>query len=217
MPKTSWNGVDGDGEDLQHDHPQDGGPELAVGEQVPREDRAVLRAGVEDVEDLEQHEGGEGQREGVGLGAVVHRPGQDAEGAERHHRAVADQDPEAAAVQDAVIGTRGARLIVSRAGGSTPRAMAGGPSMIRLTHRTWSAVKGTGRPSSWRADQGADGAEVRRELEPDELDDVVVDGPAPLDGGDDRGEVVVGEDHGGGLLAHLRAGDAHGHADVGAS
>ena len=33
---------------------------------------------------------------------------------------------------------------------------------------------------------------------------------------DDRREVVVGEDHRGGLLRDLRAGDAHGDADVGA-
>ena len=34
-------------------------------------------------------------------------------------------------------------------------------------------------------------------------------------GGDDRGEVVVGEDHVGRLLRHVGAGDAHGDADVG--
>ena len=38
--------------------------------------------------------------------------------------------------------------------------------------------------------------------------------PAVLHRLDDGGEVVVGEDHGGGVLGHLGAGDAHGHADV---
>ena len=45
--------------------------------------------------------------------------------------------------------------------------------------------------------------------------DVGVDVPAVLHRLDDGGEVVVGEDHAGGVLGHLGAGDAHGHADVG--
>ena len=44
--------------------------------------------------------------------------------------------------------------------------------------------------------------------------DVGVHVPAVLHRLDDGGEVVVGEDHGGGVLGHLGAGDAHGHADV---
>ena len=36
-----------------------------------------------------------------------------------------------------------------------------------------------------------------------------------FDRGDDRGEVVVGEHHVGGLFRHVRPGDAHGDADVG--
>ena len=49
----------------------------------------------------------------------------------------------------------------------------------------------------------------------DELEDVGVDDPPLLDGRDDRGEVVVGDDHVGRLLGHLRPLDAHRHADVG--
>ena len=45
----------------------------------------------------------------------------------------------------------------------------------------------------------------------------VVDATTLVDSRDDRGEVVVGEDHVGGFLADVRAGDAHGHADVGAA
>ena len=60
-----------------------------------------------------------------------------------------------------------------------------------------------------------DRCDVRRQLEADEGDDVLVDRPTALDRLDDRGEVVVGEDHRRGLLGDLRPGDAHGDADVG--
>ena len=43
-------------------------------------------------------------------------------------------------------GRRGASSMARPLGGSTPSAMAGGPSMIRFTQRTWMAVKGTGSP-----------------------------------------------------------------------
>ena len=46
--------------------------------------------------------------------------------------------------------------------------------------------------------------------------DVVVDAATFLDGGDDGREVVVGDDHVGGLFGDFGAGDSHGDADVGA-
>ena len=50
----------------------------------------------------------------------------------------------------------------------------------------------------------------------DELADVVVDDAAGLDGGDDRGEVVVGEHHRRCFPGDVGAGLAHRDADVGA-
>lgn len=50
----------------------------------------------------------------------------------------------------------------------------------------------------------------------DELAYVVVDATAGFDRGDDGGEVVVGQHHGGGFSGDVRAGEAHRHADVGA-
>ena len=47
------------------------------------------------------------------------------------------------------------------------------------------------------------------------FDEVVVELAAVLDRPHDGGEVVVGQDHHRGVLRHLGAGDAHGHADVG--
>ncbi len=114
-----------------------------------------------------------------------------------------------------VRGRGGALHDLAASGGSTPRAMAGGPSVMRLTHSTWIAVNGTGsaergwRRGSWRWRR------CSSKLEADELDDVGVDGAALLDRADDGGEVVVGQHHVGGFLGDLGAGDAHGHADVG--
>src|SRR5699024_10903995 len=51
--------------------------------------------------------------------------------------------------------------------------------------------------------------------EHDRLAEVVVDGPAHLDGVGDGGEVVVREDHVGRFLGGLSALDAHRHAHVG--
>ena len=50
----------------------------------------------------------------------------------------------------------------------------------------------------------------------DVFHEVVVEAAAAFDGGDDGGEVVVGEDHFGGVFGDFGAGDAHGDADVGA-
>ena len=57
--------------------------------------------------------------------------------------------------------------------------------------------------------------DVRGQQVAQELADVGEDRAAFFDGGDDRGEVVVGEHHVGRFLRHVGAGDAHRHADVG--
>ena len=43
---------------------------------------------------------------------------------------------------------RGGRLIAPGSGGLSPSAVAGGPSVTRLTHSSWSGVSGSGSPSS---------------------------------------------------------------------
>ena len=48
-----------------------------------------------------------------------------------------------------------------------------------------------------------------------ELTDIVEHRAAFLDGGDDAREVVIGQDHVGGLASHVGAGHAHGDADIG--
>ncbi len=57
--------------------------------------------------------------------------------------------------------------------------------------------------------------DIGRQQEQHGLFDIVVDGPAFLHRRADRGEIVVGQDHAGGLFRHLGSLDAHGDADVG--
>ena len=64
------------------------------------------------------------------------------------------------------------------------------------------------------AEDREDLTHVGGQQEAQELLDVVEDAPALTHGVDDGGEVVVRQDHRGGLLGHLGSGDAHGHADV---
>ena len=89
--------------------------------------------------------------------------------------------------------------------------------MAKLIHRICSGSSGV--PLAIVEDPGADEqqdeAGQHDHLDPDVLHQVVVEAPAALDRGDDRGEVVVGEDHLGGVLGDLGAGDPHRHADVG--
>ena len=114
-------------------------------------------------------------------------------------------------------GRRGGRAITSSVSGSTPMASAGPESVTRLIHRIWVASSGraiSSGPPEVSPSQPAsttppntvhDLAEVGREQVAQELADVVVDQPALPHGSDDRCEVVVGQHHVGGLLAHLRA------------
>ena len=58
------------------------------------------------------------------------------------------------------------------------------------------------------------GDNVHGQLELEELGDTVVDIPAPHDGLDNAGEVVVCKDDVGGFLGHVSAGNAHSKANV---
>jgi hypothetical protein len=48
----------------------------------------------------------------------------------------------------AAAAARGLAAMMPCRTGSTPRVMAGGPSMMMFTQRIWIAVKGVGKPSS---------------------------------------------------------------------
>ena len=74
--------------------------------------------------------------------------------------------------------------------------------------------QGDGHAHQHGPEDDEDFPDVAGEQEVHELADVGIDDPPLLDGRDDAGEIVVGEDHVRRLLGHVRAGDAHGDADV---
>ncbi|EXI65151.1 MAG: hypothetical protein AW08_03423 [Candidatus Accumulibacter adjunctus] len=195
-------------------------PELAVGEELAIEGGAELGPGIEDVEELEQDEGGEGQRHGVGVAAAAARagvgtPGVGGERTGRHRQAVEAQAPEARATQDVGVGCAGRALHDARS-----RRLDAERHRRRAVHddvdpEDLDRGEGCRQAEQRRAEHGEDGPDVGGQLEADELDDVVVDRPAFLDRPHDAGEIVVGQHHGGGFAGDIGSGDAHGDADVG--
>ncbi len=75
-------------------------------------------------------------------------------------------------------------------------------------------AKGTGRASREVIEHAEDARHIAGKQERDGVFDVGVDAAAVDHRLDNGGEIVVRQDHGGGVLAHLSAGDTHGHADV---
>ncbi len=131
----------------------------------------------------------------------------------RHDRTVEQQDGESAPRQDARRGVPrrfvhdiGARRVQAKRDGGRAVRDHGDPEDLDCAERRLQTEE--------RRDQhGEQRAEVRRELEADEFDDVVVDGPPLLDRADDGREIVVGKDHARGALRDLGPG-AHRDADV---
>ncbi len=118
-------------------------------------------------------------------------------------------------VRRPVLALRGASLICESSGGSTPRARAGRPFVTRLIHRIMSGVSGETFGMNDATNTATSEPRVRRKQEEDELLDVAVDRAPLAHGLDDGGEVVVGDDHVGGLARDVRAVLAHRDADVG--
>ena len=157
-----------------------------------------------------------GEPHGAVEGAL--RPGDDPEGGDAHDESDHDEPGHLRARQDRLFGVAGAA--VHQARGRLPVAEAD-----RLEqHRREVDPQGlqgeerdaTGDVEDRRAEERDDEAEQAAHLEPDVLDEVVVQ-PAPqLDRLDDGREVVVGQHHHGGVLGDLGAGDAHRDTDVGA-
>ncbi len=114
-------------------------------------------------------------------------------------------------------GRRGGRRMASGSAGSPPSATPGRPWVSRLIHRIWAGSSGSGRPSERAEEHDQDLGGAAGQARRAGTADVGVDPPALLDGGDDGGEVVVGQDQVGGLPGDLGAARAHGHADVGAA
>ena len=192
--------------------------EAPVGDGAAVEDAVVRIAPLECGDDVEQRHGDQAHRRGDGEPVAVLGP--------RHHDQGADGDQQTGEAQPGTEGRRDHRApreiedvdcISPGVGASKPRPRASehvdrevDPQDLQRQER--GAV---GDVEDAGADEGEDEAGQHDHLDPDVLHQVVVEPPPTLDRGDDRGEVVVGEDHLGRVLGDLGAGDAHGHADVG--
>ncbi len=203
---------------LQQEQHADGQPDRPVGEQqVETQAGGGQEAGVEEVEGL-----GDDQRvDGHGAGQVdrhaecqldfEHGDG----GAADEHRDDGQADDESA-VED-----RRSRL--ARRAPHDPRfgrfegqGHGQGDGDDHVHPQDLHRGQRQGQPEQDRHQHHEALAAVGRQDEQDGFLQVVVDGPAFLDGTFDRREIVVGEDDFGGFLGRFGALDAHRHADVGA-
>ena len=111
---------------------------------------------------------------------------------------------------------RGVRCMSPGVSRSNPRAKPKAAFTKKWIQSTCAGLKGwpAAMLNSAGPEEGQHEHDEQHEHEPDVLRQVVVDLAALLDGVDDGGEVVVGQDHPAGVLGHLGA-RAHGDADVG--
>ena len=102
-----------------------------------------------------------------------------------------------------------------RVHGLEPQALRGRPVHEDVDPEDLHGVERVGDVGQGGEGDQHEGRDAGGELEPHKVLDVVEDALALLDGAQDGGEVVVEEDHVGGLLADVGAGHAHADADVG--
>ena len=93
----------------------------------------------------------------------------------------------------------------------------GGTVCHQVDPKDLQGEQGQGEPQGERGDHDCQLCGVAGQQIAQELPDVVIDHPPFLDRSHYGGEIVVQEDHLGRLLGHVRAGDPHGHPDVGAA
>lgn len=131
---------------------------------------------------------------------------------------------------------RGGFVIASGSGGLNPSAVAGGPSVTRLTHRRCRGVSGSGKPSkvamkmvaispilhemrkqikAWPGERALGAGKMyqaqacRTKFAVASHLHVIVDGPTLLHCAHDGGKIVICEDHVGCILRNFRTSDAH--------
>ena len=186
-------------------------------EDGPAEQRLVLVRGLQGGEQAEEREGGHAHRAGDHVAVLVAPPREHAERAGGHDEPDEHEPAHQAAGDDLLLlGPRRdlhealARLAVAEADGL--EHVDGEVEPHGLERQERDAAHDV---EERRAEERGDVPEQARHLEADEAQQVVVDGAPQADRLHDRAEVVVGEDHHRGLLGDLRAGDAHGDADVG--
>ena len=190
--------------------------ERGVLQKAAIEDRAVLVGRLEREPDVRERERGEAHRPRDVLSVGTGRPRDDGERAHGEHEADDHEVGHEPPREDLLLGRprrvlheARARLAVSEADGQEDRHREVDPQGLEGQERD-----ALGDEEQARSEERADEAEELAHLVADIADEVVVQRSPELDGLDDRREVVVGQDHHGGLLRDLRAGDAHRDADV---
>src|SRR3954470_9161649 len=181
--------------------------ERAVVERVEAEDRVHLVAGGEGEHQVADRERRQRHRACELLSVAVLGAGGDGERRGRHDDAGDDEPACVIALEDRLLGLARAAVhdpFARRAVAQADRLedLRGEVDPQRLRRQERDAghdVEDAG------AEEGQDHPGQRAHLEPDVLDEVVVEAAAELDGLDDRGEVVVREDHRRGLLGDLGA------------
>src|SRR3954470_7848615 len=192
--------------------------ERAVVERVEAEDRVQLVTRREREREVGDRERRQRHRPGEILAVGVLGAGCDRERRGRHDDARDDEPVGVVALEDRLLGLARAALHDAFAGFAVAQAdrledLRREVDPQRLCRQERDAGHDVEHA---RPEEGQDHPGQRAHLEPDVLDEVVVQAAAELDGPDDRGEVVVGDDHRRGFLGDLRAGDPHRDADVGA-
>jgi len=203
------------GNDLQADHAGQRSPEHRVFKELPVEGRAALDARVEHIEELEQHEGGERQGWGLLCHAGLQAEVQNRKRSYHHGDAVGNHLPQAVERQQRR--APAARRLVhdARARGVERERHSGRSIHDDRDPENLHRCKWLGQAQQRRKEYGQDGAYGGGQLEAHELHDVVVECASLPYRADQRREVVIEQDHGGGGLGNRRAA-AHGNANVGA-
>ncbi|MBS6355742.1 MAG: MerR family transcriptional regulator, partial [Oscillibacter sp.] len=187
--------------------------ELVVPES-PGEDHRTAGLAVEAVEQAAQAQRGKGHGAGHRRAAAGQADVEGDDGGQGDHQALRAHAQQEGFGQDALAAGTGLFLHHRVAVGLQPQGDGGQGVRQQVDEQQMHRREGHRQPRQRGIQHRQNARRVAGEQELDGLLDVGVDVPAVLDGLDDGGEVVVRQHHAGGVLGHLGAGDAHGHADV---
>ena len=174
----------------------------------------MLAAGIEDIEELKEHEGGEGEREGIGLAVAGQGILKQPQGADHHGDAVEAEERRALQREDLRVLSAGQGPHDAGARRLDAQCHRGRAVHDDIDPEELDRGEGCRHPHQGRRQHRQDGADVGRELKAHEFDDVVEDDAPFLDRSYDGREVVVHQHHGRGLARDGSAGQAHGDTDI---
>ena len=190
---------------------------MGIGEDLQLEERLFHAPAVEGVKELTAGQGGQGRRAGPVDALLLieenEEKGRQAAGGDED--ALEADEPSPGPRDDGLVGLAGRPRHDVRVDGIDAQGQGGQAVRHQVDPEDLDGQERNGEAEQGGREHDQDLAQVAGQQEVDELADVVVDAPAFLDGGHDRGEVVVGDDHVRDFLGHVRPGDAHGDTDVG--